>query len=43
MDQYVGKAVSKKIYPEWRGGYYYAAKPICKGSSQSERFRFRRS
>ena len=27
MDQYVGKAVSKKIYPEWRGGYYYAAKP----------------
>jgi hypothetical protein len=27
MDQYVGKAISKKIYPEWRGGYYYAAKP----------------
>jgi len=27
MDQYVGKAISKKIYPAWRGGYYYAAKP----------------
>ena len=26
MDQYVGKRLSKKIYPEWRGGYYYAAK-----------------
>jgi hypothetical protein len=27
MDQYVGKKLSKKVYPEWRGGYYYAAKP----------------
>ena len=27
MDQYVGKHQSKKMYPEWRGGYYYAAKP----------------
>lgn len=27
MDQYVGKEASKKMYPEWRGGYYYAAKP----------------
>ena len=27
MDQYVGRPLSKKIYPEWRGGYYYAAKP----------------
>ena len=27
MDQYVGRTLSKKIYPEWRGGYYYAAKP----------------
>ncbi len=27
MDQYVGKDASKKMYPEWRGGYYYAAKP----------------
>ncbi|MGC2474954.1 MAG: hypothetical protein WA485_11510, partial [Candidatus Sulfotelmatobacter sp.] len=26
LEQYAGKAVSKKIYPEWRGGYYYAAK-----------------
>ena len=26
LEQYSGKAVSKKIYPEWRGGYYYAAK-----------------
>ncbi len=26
MDQYVGRPLSKKIYPEWRGGYYYAAK-----------------
>lgn len=27
MDQYVGKEISKKIYPAWRGGYYYAARP----------------
>lgn len=27
MDQYVGRPASKKLYPEWRGGYYYAAKP----------------
>ncbi len=26
MDQYVGKEASKRLYPEWRGGYYYAAK-----------------
>lgn len=26
MDQYVGKEISRKIYPAWRGGYYYAAK-----------------
>ena len=26
IEQYAGKAVSKKMYPEWRGGYYYAAK-----------------
>jgi hypothetical protein len=24
-EQYAGKAMSKHIYPEWRGGYYYAA------------------
>jgi len=27
MDQYVGRPISKKLYPEWRGGFYYAAKP----------------
>src|SRR5579862_3345113 len=26
MEQYVGKPLSKKMYPAWRGGYYYAAK-----------------
>ncbi len=26
VEQYAGKDASKKIYPEWRGGYYYAAK-----------------
>jgi hypothetical protein len=24
--QYAGKKLSKQIYPEWRGGYYYAAR-----------------
>jgi hypothetical protein len=24
-EQYAGKPMSKHIYPEWRGGYYYAA------------------
>jgi hypothetical protein len=27
IEQYSGKALSKRMYPEWRGGYYYAAKP----------------
>ena len=27
IEQYAGKPLSKKLYPEWRGGYYYAAKP----------------
>jgi hypothetical protein len=27
IEQYVGKEVSKRMYPEWRGGYYYAARP----------------
>ena len=31
MDQYVGRPLSKRMYPEWRGGYYYAAKPKAKG------------
>ena len=26
IEQYVGKPLSKRMYPEWRGGYYYAAK-----------------
>ena len=26
IEQYVGKPIAKKMYPEWRGGYYYAAK-----------------
>ena len=26
IEQYVDKPLSKKMYPEWRGGYYYAAK-----------------
>jgi len=27
IEQYVGKSLSKQLCPEWRGGYYYAAKP----------------
>jgi len=27
IEQYAGKPLSKRMYPEWRGGYYYAAKP----------------
>jgi hypothetical protein len=27
IQQYVDRKLSKKICPEWRGGYYYAAKP----------------
>ncbi|HEY3972495.1 MAG TPA: hypothetical protein VGM18_05790 [Candidatus Sulfotelmatobacter sp.] len=26
VEQYEGKPASKEMYPEWRGGYYYAAK-----------------
>lgn len=26
ISQYAGKRISKQMYPEWRGGYYYAAK-----------------
>jgi hypothetical protein len=26
IEQYADKKLSKKMYPEWRGGYYYAAK-----------------
>lgn len=27
LDEYAGPDEAKSIYPEWRGGYYYAAKP----------------
>jgi len=27
VDQYAGTEVSKRIYPHWRGGYYYAVRP----------------
>ena len=26
IEQYAGRPISKYMYPEWRGGYYYAAK-----------------
>jgi hypothetical protein len=27
VDQYAGKEASRNLYPHWRGGYYYAARP----------------
>ena len=27
IEQYSGKKASQRLYPEWRGGYYYAARP----------------
>ncbi len=27
IDQYAGVETSKRLYPHWRGGYYYAARP----------------
>ncbi|HKI27700.1 MAG TPA: hypothetical protein VKA07_15345 [Candidatus Sulfotelmatobacter sp.] len=27
VDQYAGREASKAVYPAWRGGYYYAARP----------------
>jgi hypothetical protein len=27
IEQYGGQELSKRLYPEWRGGYYYAARP----------------
>jgi hypothetical protein len=27
IEQYAGKNLSERLYPEWRGGYYYAARP----------------
>jgi hypothetical protein len=33
VDQYAGVAASHALYPHWRGGYYYAARP--KGDTES--------
>ncbi len=30
IEQYASKKISKEMYPEWRGGYYYAAKSKAK-------------
>jgi hypothetical protein len=27
IEQYAGKELEKRLYPDWRGGYYYAARP----------------
>ena len=27
IEEYAGKKLSERLYPEWRGGYYYAAHP----------------
>jgi hypothetical protein len=35
IEQYAGKPLSKAMYPEWRGGYYYAAKPKPAPNSSS--------
>src|SRR5271165_1919428 len=33
IEQYVGKPTSKRLCPEWRGGYYYAARPKADASA----------
>lgn len=33
IDQYAGDGASQKLYPHWRGGYYYAAKPKSDGAA----------
>ena len=35
IQQYAGKTVSKRMYPAWRGGYYYAATPKQGGVAQA--------
>ena len=35
IEQYAGKPLSKRLYPDWRGGYYYAAKPKPEAQSDS--------
>src|SRR6266567_2670420 len=37
IEEYAGKPTSKRMYPEWRGGYYYAAKPKTDHKSDSAR------
>jgi hypothetical protein len=27
IEQYQGNEIAKRLYPDWRGGYYYAARP----------------
>jgi hypothetical protein len=36
IEQYAGKPRSKELYPEWRGGYYYAAKPKSNPKAQAK-------
>lgn len=33
VEQYAGEKTSKELYPHWRGGYYYAARPKGKAST----------
>ncbi len=33
IEQYAGKKLSERLYPEWRGGYYYAAHPKADSSA----------
>jgi len=33
IEQYAGKPLSKRLYPEWRGGYYYAARSKSDGAA----------
>lgn len=35
IEQYAGRPISKYMYPEWRGGYYYAAKSKSADKDQS--------
>jgi len=33
IQQYAGKTASRRLYPEWRGGYYYAARTKADASA----------
>jgi len=35
IEQYAGKKLSDQLYPEWRGGYYYAALPKADSGTHS--------